>query len=169
MQEWWSKDCTHSLTKGKTLTQGHPEDRTAHPKGAGLTQGYSEELITHWKRVRAHNLVKFWWVMSQTMGRVTNHRPAALWRTLSEGLWHSLVGSELWSFMVCGPEVSAEARHWLGSCLLTKGSRLSLSHHRGQYVTRVKVSQQGHGCPHWTRGVYATMQWQTARHVKIWA
>jgi len=79
--------------------------------GQELTQGYPEEVVTHRKWMKAHNPWKFHWVMSQPKGRVSYHRPVVLGRTVSQGvsgggLFYSLVGSELWSFMVSHLEVS---------------------------------------------------------------
>jgi len=88
--------------------------------------------------------------MSQPIGTVSDHRPTALWRTssLSGGVWrgpfYSLVGSEPWSFLVSGPEVSLRRGAFLAGTLLpTVGSHLALSRQRGQHVSGVTAPEQG--------------------------
>jgi len=76
--------CTPSLIKGKTVTQGYPEDRIAHPKGEGLTQGYPEDHSP--KEGGALNPRKFPWVTSQLKGRIPDHRSTAPGRTISGDL-----------------------------------------------------------------------------------
>jgi len=61
----------------ETLTQGHPEDRIAHPRwGKGSVKDIQNRSSLT-ERVRALNPGKFLWEASHPTERVPSHRPAA--------------------------------------------------------------------------------------------
>jgi len=73
--------------KGKALTQAYPEDRITHSKGARAHSRISRRSNHSPKESEGIQSQKFPSVISQLKGRVSNHRPAALGRTISGGLW----------------------------------------------------------------------------------
>jgi len=163
MQEWWSKLCTHWLTKGKSPAQWYPEDRIAHPK---WTRAHSRISRRNNHSPQEAEGTQF---QEDSMGDNSTHRDCLrsevhcsvknqLSQRDSGGCpFYSLVRSELRSFMVSAPEVSLS---WGTSLAGTLPADQGLP--PCPFPPWGNVHDQGHGVPArvwWsalTRGTHAS-------------